>query len=584
MKAIYNIIVCTFLVAMVSSCTDSEYGKDYDIDYPVPVIEKVTEDPAVGQEITISGSGFVSPNTVSVNGISMKVVSETKTEIKAILPRIFEAASLVVKNVYMKECMEQFVIIPKYPAIEEILVTQWPAKIVKGRAVVIKGTNVDMIKSVTIGDATLTINGLTQSPDQIVVLAPSELPATAKISVKTMYGNSMESPMLNVEEPSDIFTPVQPIVILDFEDGITHFTKGDLSEPNFTAQINRSGIAPARGKNFFSFYADNINSNWDYLGGIKLTFAKPLDLAEFTDPHISFLLNSDDNVCNFQVKVVQDGKVGGSYFCNGVTGNPLDAWMLRPTKGEWQWVSARLVDLITDNWGGDFVKLNPNGKIEEIELILKQVNAGYWDGVTSEGGVFVNKKFKLNLDQVMITDGAVNPVYLLNNFEKGKSNFVGAPADGQTADVSRIANDIVPTIAGNNYFSVIRNNSLGWKWLGTLEFKERYDFSMINDPYLCFFANTNLDKANLQFKFVQNGTDFGTSINTTDWMFSTNGWEMKQLQLKNMQWDNWSGTGVAIDFGKSFDEITIGYSSGNVAGIKYELHLDDIYISDGAMF
>lgn len=99
-----------------------------------------------------------------------------------------------------------------------------------------------------------------------------------------------------------------------------------------------------------------------------------------------------------------------------------------------------------------------------------------------------------------------------------------------------------------------------------------------------FWVNTNNEKANLQFKFVQNGVSYGASINTADWMFSTNGWEMKQLQLKEMQWDNWSGTSSTIDFGSTFEEITIGFSAGNVANMKYEIHLDDIYISDGAMF
>lgn len=584
MKTLYNILVSAFLITAVSACTDSDYGKDFDIDYPVPAIQSVTEEPMIGQEITIKGTGFASPNTVSINGISMKIVSETETEIKAILPRIFEAAPLVLKNVYMKQCLEEITILPKYPAMEEIKVLQWPSKIIRGRSVVIKGENVDLIKEVTIGESTVKVNGLTQSPGQIVVLAPKELPDATTVIVKTMYNNTISSSALPVEDPSDIFIPVDPIVLFDFEDGQTYFTKGDLAESNFTAQINRGGITPGRGQKFFSFYADNIASNWDYLGSIRITFDQPIDLAEFTDPHISFLLNSDDNVCNFQVKVVQDGKIGGSYFCNGVTGNPLDAWMLRPTKGEWQWVSARLVDLINENWGGDFVKFDPNGRIEEVELILKQVNAGYWDGTTSEGGVFVNKKFKMNLDQVMITDGAVTPVYELNNFESARTNFAGAPSDGQTADVNKISDDIVPTIAGNHYFSVIKNNSEGWKWLGTLEFKEGYDFSTISNPYLCFLVNTNNEKANLQFKFVQNGVSYGASINTTDWMFSTNGWEMMQLQLKDMQWDNWSGTSSTIDFGSTFEEITIGFSSGNVANMKYEIHLDDICISDGAMF
>lgn len=103
MKALYNAFVSVFLITVIASCTDTDYGKDFDINYPVPVIQSVTEEPMVGQEITIKGIGFASPNTVSINGISMKIVSETETEIKAILPRIFEAAPLVLKNVYMRQ-------------------------------------------------------------------------------------------------------------------------------------------------------------------------------------------------------------------------------------------------------------------------------------------------------------------------------------------------------------------------------------------------------------------------------------------------------------------------------------------------
>ena len=585
MKYLYNIFLAIFSsLCVFSSCSDEEYGKDFDIDYPIPVIESVTEEPMVGDEIVITGTGFMSPNTLSIDGISMEIVSETETEIKAVLPRIFDSAPLVLVNACLNQCVEEFVINPNYPSMEEIQVLQWPSKITKGRSLVIQGENVDLITEVTIGGTAITVNGLTQSPTRIAVLAPTDLSETATIRAKTIYNNVIESPVLTVEEPSDFYTPVDPIVIFDFEDEQTYFVKGDLSESNFTAQINRDGIMPGRGQNFFSFYADNIASNWDYLGSLKITFDQPIDLIEFTDPHISFLINSDDNVCNFQVSVVQDGKTGGSYFCNGVTGNPLDAWMLRPTYGEWQWVSARLVDLLNEDWGGGFTQLDPNGKIEAIELVLKQVNAGYWDGTTSAGGVFVNNKFRMNLDQVMITDGPVSPVYKLNDFETAESNFVGAPSDGQTADVNKISNEFVPTISGNNYFSVIKNNSEGWKWLGTLEFTDGYDFTTIADPYLCFMANTNGEQANLQFQFVQDGVSYGASINTSEWMFRTDGWEMQQLRLKDMLWENWSGTSSTINWDRNFDEIIIGFSSGNVSNMKYELHIDDIYISDGAMF
>ena len=61
--------------------------------------------------------------------------------------------------------------------------------------------------------------------------------------------------------------------------------------------------------------------------------------------------------------------------------------------------------MINENWGGGFDGFDPQGPVEEIELIFKQVNAGYWNGVDTDGGVFVNNIFKLNIDQVMITDG-----------------------------------------------------------------------------------------------------------------------------------------------------------------------------------
>ena len=581
MKAkLINIFIIIFCLSVVS-CTEIN---PFDIGYPVPKITSITENPKVGDEITIKGSGFTAPNAVSLDGITMKITSEKDNEIKAILPRIFKSAVLKLTNVYKLSAQESFTINPIYPTIDEIQVTQWPAKITRGRAIVIKGENVDLITDVTVGGNKFTINGLTQSPGMITVLAPESLEGPVKIVCTTMYGNTLESNPLDVVDPSKIFKPVDPITLFDFEDGNTYFVSGDLPASKYTAQINRSGIIPARGQKYFSFYSDEVNSNWTYLGSIKKKFDTPLDLSEFNDPYISFLVNSADNVCNFQVAVTQDGKVGGSYFANGVTGNPLDAWMLRPTNGQWQWVSARLSDLLTENWGGGFTKFNPQGKIDAIELVIKQVNAGYWDGTTSAGGKFVNPKFRMNLDQVMITDGPVKPTYLLNDFESSKSNFVDAPSDGQTADVNKIANSYVAPISGNNYFSVIKNNCAGWKWLGTLEFNGNYDLATLNDPYLCFLANTNGQKANLQFELVQGGVVYGSSINTAQWFFTTNGWEMQKLQLKSMQWDNWSGTGTKIDFNKPFEKIVIGFSSGNVSGTTYELHMDDIMISDGAMF
>lgn len=402
MKIIYKILIAS-LVVFATACSEDEYGEHSDVHLPVPTVISITDNPLVGQEISIKGESYVSPNTVSISGIPMKIVSESSTEIRAILPRIFESAPIIVRNAYGRQSTNEDVINPKYPDASEITVTKWPMKILRGKNIVIEGTNVDLVKEVIIGETIIAINGLIQKPGKIAALVPiTQAGTSSTIVLRTIFGTTIESGVLDIE---DSFDAADPILILDFEDGVIHFSKGDIPDVDFTAQINRTGITAVEGNNFFSLYIRNIPSNWSYLGSIKLTFDPALDLSEFTDPHFTFLLNSDDNICNFQVKTVQSGKVGGSYFANGVTNDPRDRWTLRPTAGGWEWVTANMSKMINESWGGGFDKFDPQGSIEEIELIFKQVNAGFWNGTDTDGNVFVNKEFKLNIDQIMITDG-----------------------------------------------------------------------------------------------------------------------------------------------------------------------------------
>ena len=87
-----------FLLLVFASCSNEQYGEHSDVNYPIPTVISITEDVAVGEQITIKGTNFIAPNSVSLDGISLKIVSESETEIVAILPRIFNTASLVVKN------------------------------------------------------------------------------------------------------------------------------------------------------------------------------------------------------------------------------------------------------------------------------------------------------------------------------------------------------------------------------------------------------------------------------------------------------------------------------------------------------
>ncbi len=398
------VVSCTLALA---ACKEDDFGTHSDLNYPIPVVVSVTENPSVGSEITIAGKNFAAPNTVSIDGISMTVTSETETEIKAVLPRIFTGAPIVIRNAYLNQNEENIVIMPNYPSAEEIAVDEWPEKIYRGRPLVMRGRNVDLVTEITIGDTTFSVNYTSQSPERLVQMMPSDLAGTSsKIVLRTVLGNTIESAELAIENKPDPYVPEPDLLLMDFEDQKTHFVPA-AAFSNYTVQINREGIAPApQGGNYYlSFYAQNIASNWDHLGSVKVEYTPGVDLIMFNDPHVTFLYNSVDNIGNFQFSVVQNGTTFGGYFAAGSTDNPEDAWTLRATKGEWQWVSARLSTILNENWTGNGNTFDPNGYINTVELILKQINAGYWDGTTTAGGVFVNPQMKLNIDQIYITDG-----------------------------------------------------------------------------------------------------------------------------------------------------------------------------------
>ena len=393
-------------VAFVA-CKEDEFGTHSDLNYPIPIVSSVSEGAIVGSEITITGKNFAAPNTVSIDGISMTITSETETEIKAVLPRIFSGAPIVVRNAYLNQNEESIVIQPNYPAAEEIVVTEWPETIYRERPLVMRGENVDLITEITVGDTTFTVNHTSQSPDRLVQMMPNNLNGTSsKITLKTILGNTLESAVIPIENKPDPYIPEDDLLLMDFEDQVTHFEPAPAFS-SYTVQINREGIDPApQGGNYYlSFYAQNIASNWDHLGSVKVEYSPAVDLIMFNDPHVTFLYNSDDNIGNFQFSVMQNGTQFGGYFMAGSTDNPDDAWTLRATNGEWQWVTARLSTILNENWTGNGKTFDPNGYINTVELIIKQINAGYWDGSTTAGGVFVNNQMKLNIDQIYITDG-----------------------------------------------------------------------------------------------------------------------------------------------------------------------------------
>lgn len=437
MKIINYISAVAIFLLTVTSCSEEEYGENSSIDYPIPVISSVTPDVAVGEEITITGENFTSPSSVTVDDISLNIVSQEDKKIVAVLPRIFKTSSIVVRNAFGRYSEEKILVKPIYPSEQQIIVTSWPKQITKGRPLIIRGLNLDLVTQVTIGTVNISVNGLNQQQERLMVLVPETIEdSSASISLKTIVGStiSLNGTLPIVEYDPTNWNPIEPAVLMDFEDGEMHYENGDMPSNLCTAKLNGAGngiISPDGSKNYFSLYAKEITgsySMWTYLGSLKMTFSKPIDVSEFHDPYISFYWNSDDNIGSFQMAVEQGSQKGGATFSPGKTDKQYDPaakydlYTLRPTNKQWHCITARLKDLVVENWGGDFKEFDLFGQINSIELVFKQINGVYWNGkYDTENpddiynyGVQGNKEFKANIDKIMITDGP----YTLNGYPK----------------------------------------------------------------------------------------------------------------------------------------------------------------------
>lgn len=393
-----NILSLICLLILWTGCSENEYGEHSDLEIPIPVIETVPSECNIGTELTIVGHNFASPNFVTLGESALTVISENENSIVVRLPRVFSRSALTVMNAFERTSQEKFYITPVYPSSDAIKVTQWPTEIPRGQSVVIKGENVDLITEVTIAGQTFKIDATVQSPEKLTIVIPADLEGTSsKIVAKTVLNTYLESEELDITEFKG------EIVLCDFEDGNLLTELGDMTGITYTLQDNRNGIEAPNGEHFFSFYAEgNVIGYWTYLGTIKIR--RTVDLSLFKDPYLSFLYNSDDNVSNFQVGALQGTAMPAGDFRPALTGNELDDYMLRPTNGKWEWISVRLVDFLVNAWASDATPFDPKGTLDGFDFILKPLKASWWTG-SEIGTSEVNKVFKINLDQILITDG-----------------------------------------------------------------------------------------------------------------------------------------------------------------------------------
>ncbi|OHX64412.1 hypothetical protein [Flammeovirga pacifica] len=552
----------------IESCTSQkEYNQSNDISYPQPtIVESNLQNPTViGEPFVVVGENFKNAQVyLGDTPCSSIVVSASEDTIKANLPRIFDISHLRVINAYKQEVLSEAEYTPVYPLTENV---EYPTFITRGQVFAIKGTNVDLIYKVIIDGQTVEVDGSKGNPSQINVLAPSSLADEVVISVFTYNedSNVPDSKSITVEDAGEFFDPVPPYVLFDFEDGVNPYEPGDVTPEN--GLDAGSGISKGRGDHYLTVRKADADGWTSWMG--QLYYGNPIDLVTFTDPHLSFQINSETSQGYFQLEVGQNDTKNGADFKPGFTGNEGDNYVFRATNNEWQWVTVRLKDLELSDWGGGLEAIDIKGTLDFVKLSYKQGNGA--------------NPFILNLDNVMITDGPVIVSHDLEDFETSTYKW----DDNGGGATHGIDGGSMAAHIGDHYLNVHLNGATGWNWTGALQMdnSNNLDLSGVTDPHLSFWVNTGDAKGNLQFEIFQNATKFGGNIDTENYFVQTNGeWQLYTFRLSTMAWSNWGGDAEKPDFGGTLDYIAIGFSTGNIDGERYEVNLDGVVISDGPMF
>jgi hypothetical protein len=377
-KKIIRLILFAAVGTTLFGCKkESSFSEGYDINLPAATISSVSnEKPFVGDTITIGGENLTTAQTVSIGVNNFKIIDKQNTSITIEVPRIVEGGTFVVTNAYKRVFTSTVALQPQfYPAV----VTTWPAEIQRGKAFILKGENLDLIKEVKVNGKLSSIVGSATPTQASYATAGIELGEKAVIEVTPKAGEKQASAELPVIAPINTYLPQQTIMLWDFETAPAT-TEGWGGSP-FTA-TNDAGFF---GKEYKVTSPAGNGWNGCYIRLTNNNGGQGFDLSAYNSPYITFLVNTNGKKGYVNPAITIGGNESDKHF-TGQGGQYSDNYMIS-TQG-WEW---RSYDLSKMGWD------NIKGKIEKIDMWFRGGNVGDGD------------PFEIALDQVMITDGPLTP-------------------------------------------------------------------------------------------------------------------------------------------------------------------------------
>ena len=198
--------LCGMLVACVagsfmSSCNndDPAFGSTCDIKWPVVAIAAISpaDSATVSSNLIITGTGLDKVMSITIDNRTMTVVDKTATTLTATLPRKFNSSAITFTNLYRQTVKSAKSIAPKYPAIQ---IVGFPDQITKGQAIVITGTNLDLVTSVLVGSNVVAVSS-TNATTLTIQTTGLKINVGDKVvvEVKSNYSKLVNSKSLELE-------------------------------------------------------------------------------------------------------------------------------------------------------------------------------------------------------------------------------------------------------------------------------------------------------------------------------------------------------------------------------------------------
>lgn len=547
---LYPLLLLTGVLCW-TGCSEEDFSKDYDIDFPVArIIEASDVVPFVEDEITLTGENLQTASSVGIDSYKFTVVSvaaDGKTMVVKV-PRAVESGALTVTNKYKRTFESDVKITPQF---FEARVTKWPSEIQMGKIFTLEGENMDLLKEVKLNGSIVALAGA--ATPEMASFSSKEADIAmgdeVVIEVTPKSGERQVSELIPVVKPKSTYLPKQTLMVLDINSAYTVENGDDAGSATMTEVTGKFGKA-------FRVSAP-LGNGWNgtYCKIYSDNDGKGFDLSAYNNPHITMLINTFGKQGYMQPLTYDASNGEQDRHLDGKFGYGDD---YKSTTNGWEWRSYSIEEL-----GFPVAK----GMIEKIGVQFRGGNVGNGN----------DEAFDIAVNRVMITDGPLNPTVAWD---------CESPLDAMNQFVLKNTGDgaLQGVSEGSKFVSCTFPITGSWDWRTdcTIPVDAMDAQGYANGVWINFLVNTGNNYGNCQLEFGQGGAGL-TWFNFLpgqgygdDYKFTptNNQWQWRSVQI--------DPESFGLDISQPF-YVKIGATTGNWETGLFELNLDYIVFTTTPM-